>query len=162
MIINGTHTASHAKQDAIHENLNNGFDLWFNGSDFALAPFNLEGASTYTDGDTFPVAGYSWVSKHPKVEGHNFAESLFDYTNGGINTEIPSTFNAHNPRTNPIVDARYFSKLADNSETDILIYSVAPVGDCLDKTQEYLGTALPYQVIEGNYQVIEGNYYVKL
>ena len=139
MIIEGIATnTTVAKQNSIHANLNNGFDLWQNGSDYALAPFNLEGASTYTEGETFPVAGYSWVSKHSRVEGHNGAESLLDFTNGGANTGIPATFNAHNPRTNPTVDDRYFSRLSGNSETDILIYSIAPVGACLNKTQEYL------------------------
>lgn len=127
-----------AKQNEFHENLNNGFDLWQNGNDFALAPFDLGGASTYTEGDIFPEVGFVWVIRCPKVDGHNFAESLFDYTNGGVNIDMPSSFNAHNPRTNPVVDSRYFSKLSSNSEIEILIYSVDPVGDCLYKTQEYL------------------------
>lgn len=117
IITNGTWT----KQNKFHENINNGFDLWQNGTDYALAPFNLEGVSTYTDGDTFPEVGYSWVSNHPKVDGHNFAESLFDYTNGGVNIDMPSSFNAHNPRTNRIINALYSSDLTAVSETNIKI-----------------------------------------
>lgn len=60
-------------------NLVNGFDLWEHATLNPIrVPFDMNGNSILTDGDTPPETGYTWVSKHNPCsvcEGHNGAES---------------------------------------------------------------------------------------
>jgi len=63
-----------------------GFDLWDKAGTKAYIPFDTNGNSILTDGDT--LTGYTWVSRNPSVTGLNNSET------GIENQPTPALFNA--------------------------------------------------------------------
>jgi hypothetical protein len=85
-----THTnVTSVKKNVSPSNLRYGFTLWTNGSTFIRTPYDVLGTPLVT-----AVTGYTKVSENPSSTlYHNGAESNIDFTNGGTNTSIPSTYN---------------------------------------------------------------------
>jgi hypothetical protein len=143
------------KQDLVHENIKNGIDVWRNNvtpTTLLRVIFNQLGQSIKTQGDA--IAGYTWVSRNRAIKGgNNNSETLFDFTNDGANTQIPSDLNAYAFNSTPVnLGVRLFRRsLYDNNDVKIgedryCIYA---------STVDNLGVSIDFPtVVENNYAII--------
>lgn len=122
--INGTLTDIWSeKQDLVHNNIVNGFDLWKNDTTDELlrVPYNINNQSIKGENDT--ITGYTWQSTHPaNSKVHNYAETQIKFLDNDVNFNIPnpaSTENiffkssTSNRFVNTNIDVRKNLKLAD-------------------------------------------------
>ena len=66
-----------------HWNLQNGFDLWINGSTLLRVPLKQDGTSIKGDGDT--ISTYTWSKKLPaSLAYHNLAETKITLPSSGL------------------------------------------------------------------------------
>ena len=143
-IATGVNAPTWGLQDVYHYNLYNGFQLYENGSLQARYPLNAS---------VTPLAGYTKTSDNPPVpNGHNDAETLFNFTNltetGQQPPAIASTgltlnnYNFGDTLVNPFF-VRDISSVAEDRHA---LFRTVLSGACLEKAQHFFSVpdGFPY------------------